>query len=177
VVTQLVVQIRGLQPAVVVTFGPEGGYGHPDHIAIHHATVEAVERAAQPDYRPELGSPWTIDALYFTATPRDWLLKFAEQNEGPFRHLSAEARQRLGVPEEDITTRIYVSPLLRRKAAAILAHKTQVGDPSRFDLDDSSGETKHWRMLEHEHFVRVRLPWEIADEEPADPLLVLNTEP
>lgn len=175
VMTRLVVQIRGLQPAIVITFGPEGGYGHPDHIAIHHATVAAVARAAEPEYRPELGPAWAAGALYFTATPRDLLLKFAENNEGPFRHLSEEARQRLGVRDEDITTRIYVAPLLRQKAAAILAHKTQVGDPSRFDVD-GSGERKHWRMLEHEHFVRSRLPWESDTGEPIDPLLMLNAE-
>ncbi len=173
VVTRLVVQIRGLQPAIVVTFGEDGGYGHPDHIAIHHATVEAVRLAAGPDYRPELGAPWRITALYFTAAPREVLLEFAARNEGPFRHLSAEARQKIGTPDEEITTRVYVAPLLRQKAAAILAHRSQVGDPSKFDADES-GETKHWRMLQHEHYVRALLPWERETGQLADPLHALN---
>ncbi|MDQ3412994.1 MAG: PIG-L family deacetylase [Chloroflexota bacterium] len=176
VVTRLVVQVRGLRPAVVITFGPEGGYGHPDHIAIHHATVDAVTQSAQAGYRPELGPPWTVDALYYTATPRDLLLKFAEKNEGPFRHLSMEARQRLGVREEDITTRIDITDRLRQKAAAVLAHASQVGDPTRFDLD-AAGERRHWRMLDHEHFVRARLPWEPASGDLADPLLKLDQFP
>jgi LmbE family N-acetylglucosaminyl deacetylase len=31
--------IRRIQPQVVITFGPEGSYGHPDHIAISHLAV------------------------------------------------------------------------------------------------------------------------------------------
>jgi LmbE family N-acetylglucosaminyl deacetylase len=34
--------IRRIRPHVVVTFGPEGGYGHPDHIAISQFTTAAT---------------------------------------------------------------------------------------------------------------------------------------
>lgn len=173
VVIRLVVQIRGLRPAIVVTFGEDGGYGHPDHVAIHHATVEAIRLAAEADYRPELGEPWRVGALYHTAAPRELLLEYAARNDGPFRHLSEEARQRMGTPDAEITTRIHVAPLLPTKAAAILAHRSQVPDPSRFVTDDS-GESLHWRMLQHEHFVRAPLPWEDGIAPLPDPLLVLN---
>ncbi|MFQ5931742.1 MAG: PIG-L family deacetylase, partial [Nitrospiraceae bacterium] len=33
--------MRRVEPQVVITHDPQGGYGHPDHIAIHKATVEA----------------------------------------------------------------------------------------------------------------------------------------
>ena len=33
--------IRTFRPDVVITFGPDGGYGHPDHIAIGAATTAA----------------------------------------------------------------------------------------------------------------------------------------
>jgi N-acetyl-1-D-myo-inositol-2-amino-2-deoxy-alpha-D-glucopyranoside deacetylase len=172
VVTRLVVQIRALRPAIVVTFGEDGGYGHPDHIAIHYATVEAVRLAAESEYRSELGAPWRIGAFYFTAAPREILLEFASRNEGPFRHLSEEARQRIGTPDDQITTRVDVASLLELKASAILAHRTQVGDPSRFTLDES-GNYPHWRMLTHEHYVRVPLPWESPTGPLPDPLQAL----
>ena len=35
----VVSHIRRIQPDVVVTFGPEGAYGHPDHIAISQFTT------------------------------------------------------------------------------------------------------------------------------------------
>ena len=40
--------IRRVQPDVVVTFGPDGAYGHPDHIAISQFTTAAIVAAADP---------------------------------------------------------------------------------------------------------------------------------
>jgi LmbE family N-acetylglucosaminyl deacetylase len=45
--------IRELRPQVVVTFDPYGGYGHPDHIAVHDATVRAFDAAGNPDQYPD----------------------------------------------------------------------------------------------------------------------------
>ena len=39
-------------PDVVITFGPDGGYGHPDHVTISAATTAACQRAAGPGQRP-----------------------------------------------------------------------------------------------------------------------------
>lgn len=67
--------IQELKPQVVITFDPIGGYRHPDHIAIHNATVKAffdVRSAAvqtanggQPGYMPQ--------KLYFHTFPRGFL--------------------------------------------------------------------------------------------------------
>src|SRR5512136_1210059 len=45
VASRLVNYIRRLKPQVMVTFDPIGGYRHPDHVAIHQATVRAFELA------------------------------------------------------------------------------------------------------------------------------------
>lgn len=37
--------IDELKPQYLITFPPYGGYGHPDHIAIHHATLQALQQA------------------------------------------------------------------------------------------------------------------------------------
>jgi LmbE family N-acetylglucosaminyl deacetylase len=34
---------RQIEPQVVITFDPIGGYRHPDHVAIHKAAVQAFE--------------------------------------------------------------------------------------------------------------------------------------
>ena len=39
--------IERVRPDVVLTFGPEGAYGHPDHIAISQFTTAAVVQAAR----------------------------------------------------------------------------------------------------------------------------------
>jgi N-acetyl-1-D-myo-inositol-2-amino-2-deoxy-alpha-D-glucopyranoside deacetylase len=67
---------RKLKPQVVITFDPIGGYRHPDHIAIHQATVRAFEAGeelrrvypdadALPGYQPL--------KLYFQTIPRGFL--------------------------------------------------------------------------------------------------------
>ncbi len=65
VVAALVGFIRQLRPEVVLTFDPVGGYGHPDHVAIHNATVKAYEAAADPQQFPDEGSAFEPQKLYF----------------------------------------------------------------------------------------------------------------
>jgi LmbE family N-acetylglucosaminyl deacetylase len=48
-VAEVICQFR---PDVVITFGPGGGYGHPDHVTISAATTAACQRAAGPGHRP-----------------------------------------------------------------------------------------------------------------------------
>jgi LmbE family N-acetylglucosaminyl deacetylase len=66
--------IRDFRPTAVFTFGPDGGYGHPDHIAISAAATEAWQRAGDPTSFPEqLGedrTTHTLDALYYAHFPR-----------------------------------------------------------------------------------------------------------
>ena len=40
--------ISEFRPDVVITFAPDGGYGHPDHITIGAVTTAACQRAAGP---------------------------------------------------------------------------------------------------------------------------------
>ncbi len=60
-----------------MTFDPYGGYGHPDHIKMHQATVRAFEAASDPQRYPEqivAGlSSYQPQKLYFTTFDRRWL--------------------------------------------------------------------------------------------------------
>ena len=69
--------IRDLRPQVVLTFDPIGGYRHPDHIAIHNATVRAFQMAGDPDIKDDL-PPYQPQKLYFYTIPRrffKWAIK------------------------------------------------------------------------------------------------------
>lgn len=70
VVERVTAALRRVRPQVVVTFDPFGGYGHPDHIAVHNATVRAFEAAGRPDLFPEAGAAFRPDRLYFHTFPR-----------------------------------------------------------------------------------------------------------
>ncbi len=50
IIGKLVSQIRRIKPQVVVTFAPDGGYGHPDHIALSQFTQGAILCAADAGY-------------------------------------------------------------------------------------------------------------------------------
>jgi LmbE family N-acetylglucosaminyl deacetylase len=62
----------------VITFGPDGAYGHPDHIAIGAATTAACSLAGDPAAFPEQIdeglAPHTPEALYHSHFPRSRML-------------------------------------------------------------------------------------------------------
>jgi LmbE family N-acetylglucosaminyl deacetylase len=74
VADQIVQHIRKLKPQVVITFDPIGGYRHPDHIAIHQATLMAYHLASDPSY-PSDQPPYRPQKLYYY-TPSKRLLSF-----------------------------------------------------------------------------------------------------
>lgn len=76
VVRRVVETIRRVRPQVVVTFNRYGGYGHPDHIAIHQATVEAFRLAGDPEYVTEGLAPYSPQKLYYNVISL-WLLRLA----------------------------------------------------------------------------------------------------
>ncbi|MBE0681488.1 MAG: PIG-L family deacetylase [Anaerolineales bacterium] len=71
---KIVKHIRAIQPDIVITFDPIGGYRHPDHIHVHKATVLAFANADNASFYPEAGDPFKPQALYFQVFPR-WFLK------------------------------------------------------------------------------------------------------
>ena len=98
--------IRELRPLVVVTHGPEGGYGHPDHIAVSAFTTRGFELAG--DASLDLGRPaWAPAKLYYSGFPRS----FMEKAPG-FRERRADIRGQqlgfVGVPDETITTAVDI---------------------------------------------------------------------
>ena len=72
VAVQIAHWIRQLKPQVVITFDPIGGYKHPDHIAVHHATVEAFSLAGDTSFTDDL-PPYQPQKLYFHIMPKGFL--------------------------------------------------------------------------------------------------------
>ena len=70
VAKRIVKVIRDLKPDVIITHDPIGGYRHPDHIAIHNATVRAFYNAANSTKYPECGPAFQPQKLYFHVLPR-----------------------------------------------------------------------------------------------------------
>lgn len=86
--------IRAFRPDIVITFGPDGAYGHPDHIAISEATTSAFLQVYTDEYGLDpLATGGIIDTparLYHSHFPRsrmlmlDRLAKWLTDLEKPF---------------------------------------------------------------------------------------------
>jgi LmbE family N-acetylglucosaminyl deacetylase len=67
--------IRIFRPDIVITFGPDGAYGHPDHVTISELTTKAFYLAGDPTQFPEQlkdgASPYRPGRLYYSAFPRN----------------------------------------------------------------------------------------------------------
>jgi len=70
--------VREFRPDTVITFGPDGAYGHPDHIVIGAATTTACvlagDAAAFPEQIDAGLAPHAPDALYHSHFPRSRML-------------------------------------------------------------------------------------------------------
>ncbi len=118
VIGRIVARLRRVKPQVVMTFGPEGGYGHPDHIAISQFTTAAAVAAADEEYR-------TSKLYYMTWTPDKW----AAYQEA-FRDLKTTVdgvdRRATPWPDWSITTKIDTTAYWQRVWRAVNCHKTQM---------------------------------------------------
>lgn len=126
----LVAVVRETRPQVLVTYDPDGGYGHPDHIQAHRVAMRAADLAADQAYAPELGPPHTIAKIYWNRVPR----RVAEEGFAALRTATDVTFPGIGtiedipgvVEDRTITTRIDGTPWADRKKAAMKAHATQI---------------------------------------------------
>jgi N-acetyl-1-D-myo-inositol-2-amino-2-deoxy-alpha-D-glucopyranoside deacetylase len=73
VASKVTCYIRDIRPEVVITFDPVGGYHHPDHIAIHKATVKAFYAAGDYKAYPNGKKPFQPGKLYYSVFPRGFI--------------------------------------------------------------------------------------------------------
>jgi N-acetyl-1-D-myo-inositol-2-amino-2-deoxy-alpha-D-glucopyranoside deacetylase len=135
VVEQMVRIIRDVRPDVISTWDASGGYGHPDHIAVHHHATAAYHAAADPARFLKLGAPHRVRALYYSVIPIEEFGKVREELVARGIDVGApgdgdEAFNDL--PRVPANCRIDVSAVFERKLAALRAHRTQLDESSFF---------------------------------------------
>jgi LmbE family N-acetylglucosaminyl deacetylase len=131
---QLVAWLRRVQPQVVITFEPGGGYGHPDHMAISRCATAAFAAASDPARYPEAGPAYQPKKLYHTALPRQMFRDMVSRMRAAGIDLGQDisALENRGMPDEQVTTVIDVSAAIDSKMAAFQCHRTQLGQGSFF---------------------------------------------
>jgi LmbE family N-acetylglucosaminyl deacetylase len=103
IVSEILAVVRNVRPQIILTYGPDGVSGHPDHIAIGHFATETFHRAGE------------VVALYTIAVPRS----LAE---------TLGMTQIHTVPDDAISLTVDVSTVWEAKMAAIRCHRTQLGE-------------------------------------------------
>ena len=120
--------VRRLRPQVVVTFDPEGAYGHPDHIAICQFATAAVVAAADPAHAGEGAErpPHAVSKLYYIA----WPPKAMAAYEAAFRRMVSRVdgveREAHRWPEWAVTTVIDTRACWDTVWRAVSCHESQV---------------------------------------------------
>jgi LmbE family N-acetylglucosaminyl deacetylase len=159
VVGAIVRHVRWVQPQVIVTFGPDGAYGHPDHVAISQFTTAAVVAAADSSFvsdGAQAGPPYAVSKLYYLAWPEPaW-----KTYEVAFGKLGSavDGVERLPVPWPDwaITTVLDTRAVWSRVWQAISCHKSQIAAYERLkNLSADNHETLWGRQSFYRAFSTV----------------------
>ncbi|HKM25350.1 MAG TPA: PIG-L family deacetylase, partial [Corynebacterium sp.] len=103
------------RPHLLITYGPDGGYGHPDHIRAHEITHAAAERVDVPRILWTVSSlPETVEGVgQITQVPEGWTLPPREYLENA------------GVEKHDLVVTLD-DAALAAKREAMRAHATQI---------------------------------------------------
>jgi LmbE family N-acetylglucosaminyl deacetylase len=129
--------IRETRPHAVFTWDPTGGYGHPDHVAVHRHTVAAFDLAGDGRAHPEAGEPWEPAHLYWGAsTMKRFAGMFLElQRRGLLPEGLDPARQArfekaMVEPDPPLSHLVDVREFIELKRRAAGMHRSQFGENS-----------------------------------------------
>jgi LmbE family N-acetylglucosaminyl deacetylase len=125
--------MRRERPQVITTFDPWGGYGHPDHVKIHRATLIAYFASGDPRAFPgqitEEGlAPWTPQKLYYGAFGKSRFKEYLDMLEASGEPVPVIFRELIkrAIPDEAITTWIDVGEFIDVKMEALECHASQL---------------------------------------------------
>lgn len=126
---RIVSHLRRIRPHVVVTFDPNGGYGHPDHVAICQLATAAVTAAADASYRPATAGDapaHRVSKLYYMT----WSAPKWQAYQSAFKRLVSKVdgveRQAAPWPDWAITTVIDTAEHWPTVWKAVQCHESQM---------------------------------------------------
>jgi LmbE family N-acetylglucosaminyl deacetylase len=171
VVSRLVGEIRSFRPQVVLTYGPDGIYGHPDHITMGRHATAAFKLAGDPSAisRPPHDDlpPFSPTRLFYGARPRGFRMDAAVRLRaaGVDVPLPTAEQGNVGVPREDIHIELDLSDYVEKKKESFRCHFTQL-----------SPDSPHFRAppevvavnLGREYYIRAYPPVEPGSTVPQD---------
>lgn len=127
---KLVKLLRQLKPNVVITFEPQGWYGHPDHIAAGRYASEAYHLSGDPESLPSAGPAWQPDRLFHAALIRSEFkpaVDYARSQGIESSDFDLIAWDEPDPLQEQVTHVFDATPYIDIKERSMRCHKTQFG--------------------------------------------------
>jgi len=132
------------RPDVVITFGPDGITGHPDHVTAGMAATEAFHRTRERSPGPGLAR------LLHQAIPQsmldEWNRRLVASGKEPMD--PSQLYQPRGVPDDAVGVMVDCGPVVDRKLAALEEHRTQAGD-----MEDMEEEERRMALASETHVI------------------------
>jgi LmbE family N-acetylglucosaminyl deacetylase len=126
-IQKIATHIRRIVPQVVVTFPPDGNYGHPDHIAVGQFTSAAIVCAADASYQDrENIAPHRVSKLYYMVDSEDFINLIAPFVGDMTFPVGDQIRGEVPWKDWMITTRIEMAAHCHAAWRAIQCHKSQL---------------------------------------------------
>ncbi len=127
-VFKIVKLLRRIKPQVVLSFGPEGIYGHFDHLVVHRWASAAVELAADGERWPEAGSAHQTAKFYYRAMAQPQLeqMKALSESGQAAVDMGGVPFPFMGYSPEEISTIVDVREYAQTKLNAIRCHISQI---------------------------------------------------
>jgi LmbE family N-acetylglucosaminyl deacetylase len=121
--------LRLMRPQVVITFGPDGSYGHPDHIAISQFTTAATVCAADPNYTDtDKLPPHRVSKLYYMLDTRQLWEEFRALVADISIEVDNTVREPVMWEDWAISARIDGCAYWQKALEAVLCHQSQIAD-------------------------------------------------
>lgn len=136
----IVAHVRRIKPHVVITFGPEGAYGHPDHIAISQLATAAAVRAA---------GEHAISKLYYIAWGVTTWAAYQAALKKLVTTVDGVEREVVPAPDWEITTRIDASAVWPTVLRAVQCHRTQVSIFKKLEALPAEQQRTLWGVQEY----------------------------
>jgi N-acetyl-1-D-myo-inositol-2-amino-2-deoxy-alpha-D-glucopyranoside deacetylase len=140
--------IEDVQPHVIVTFDPHGGYYHPDHLAVHRATTAAFFSSGT------LGAN-APERLFYSAFTVDDFLEHRKRSEGWGVTAGLDANV-FAVAAEMVACEFDARPYMDRMFVAFAAHQSAFGTTKEMLDSPPPEQAKRLHafrvLMEHEVF-------------------------
>jgi N-acetyl-1-D-myo-inositol-2-amino-2-deoxy-alpha-D-glucopyranoside deacetylase len=148
-VDALVEVLAQVRPQVVVSYGPDGGYGHPDHIRAHQVTMAAAAQTPEVDR--------VFWAVHPVSAVAEGIAALRAMPGLPFPLPGSHGLP--GVDDDEVTTSLDVTAHRGAVLGAMRAHATQItvwtsGPYAAFALADGVARP----VFDSEYFTLVRGP-------------------